>query len=395
MIDESPHNLDPVDPHIEKKRLLFLVTEFYYFKSHKINVATTAMENGFDVTVAARLTDDSSENYDFQVINLNWNRSGSLLSSALQFLPELYRVRKAIKKTKPDILHNIALKPSIIGSLAAMGTNTKVINSINGLGFVFYSKSVFARIAQGVCGLVMRLSVRANNARIVLQNRDDKNLAYERMGIPHTHLRLIAGSGVDTNHFNFSPEPSEHPFKFLILARLLYIKGVQIAVAAHKILREQGFEQELIICGERDTGNPSAIPANIIAQWSKIPGIKLNGQVEDVRSQISSSHVVVHPALGGEGLPKALLEAAGSARALIASDVSGNREIVIPGETGLLVPPDNPEALAGAMRRTMEQPAERRRWANAARAKAEAEFSLPQVLDQHAALYREFLPAPS
>jgi len=392
MNDKSPRVLSDLSLHGDKRRLLFLVTELYYFRSHKIEVAATAAKSGFDVIVAARPDRDLFANDDLRAIALDWRRSGSLIGAAFQFFPELYRVRKILNEVKPDVLHNIALKPAILGSLAAVGTNTKVINSINGFGFVFHDKSVLAKIVQKLCGVILRLSVRANDARIVLQNRDDESFAHSHLGVPRAHLRLIAGSGVDTDSFTPSSEPRGRPFKFLILARLLYIKGIHIAIAAHRILREQGFEQELVICGVRDEGNPSAISADTIARWSEIPGAVFKGQLEDIRPQISDSHVVLHPALGGEGLPKALLEAASSGRAIIASDVSGNREIVISGKTGLLVPPDNPEALAAAMRRAMEQPEERHSWATAARTRVEAEFSLTSVLDQHSSLYREFLP---
>jgi glycosyltransferase involved in cell wall biosynthesis len=391
MSDRSPHE-SPASNKLrgDKKRLLYLVTELYYFRSHKFDVAASAAQSGLDVVVAARRGNEAHVDHDFKFIDLNWKRSGSLLGAALQFFPELYRVRRVIKIVAPDILHNISLKPAIVGSLAALGTNTKVVNSINGFGFVFHDKSMLARIAQKFCGAVVRLSVRANDARIVLQNRDDEAFAHQYMDVPKTHLRLIAGSGVDVNKFTAGPEPEEEPFKFLILARLLYIKGIQVAVTAHSFLRERGLSQELVICGERDEGNPSAIPADEVARWSKIPGVTFAGQLEDVRSQISESHIVMHPALGGEGLPKALLEAAASGRAMIASDVSGNREVVIHEETGLLVKPNSPEVLADAMQRVMNHPLERSQWAKAARNKAVEEFSLTRVLDQHTALYREF-----
>ncbi len=374
---------------ITGKRLLFLVTEFYYFESHKKDVANTAAAIGFDVTVAARCGERSDKAINFDVVHLNWRRSNSLLGSALNFFPELWRVRRLIKKMRPDVLHNIALKPAILGSLGALGTPTRVINSINGLGFVFFDRSLLATMAQKFCGAVLRQSTRANDAQVIFQNRDDVAYARANLSIPEAHLKLIAGSGVDTSVFGAIPEPDEKPFRFLILARLLYIKGIQTAIAAHKILQSRGFDHELAICGEADDGNPSNIPADVISQWARTPGVDFKGQVDDVPARIAQGNVVLHPALGGEGIPKALLEAASCARAMVASDISGNREVVIPGETGLLVPPDDPTALADAMQYMMEHPGERARWAKAARAKVEAEFSLPHVLDQHAALYRQ------
>ena len=376
----------------DKKRLLFLVTEYYYFRSHKIAVADTAAQAGFEVVVAARPDNGSPTPENFEMKGLNWRRSGSLLGAAFQFLPELLRVRRLLRDVKPDVLHNIALKPAIIGSLAAMGSNIKVVNSINGFGFVFHDQSILAIIAQKICGLILRISVRTNDARIVLQNKDDEIFVRSHLNLPERHVSLIAGSGVDTAEFSIQPEPAEGPFKFLILARLLYIKGIQIAIDAHSSLRSQGHTSELVICGGHDAGNPSSIPAGMIAQWDKIPGVTFKGQLADVRPLIAQCHVVLHPALGGEGLPKALLEAAASGRAMIASDVRGNREVVIPNKTGLLVPPGRPEALAEAMGWIMNHPDARKEWAEAARAKVITEFALTIILEQHMALYREFAP---
>ncbi len=388
---EPPRN-SPVaerQPH-DKKRLLFLVTEFYYFRSHKMAVADRAAQTGFDVIVAARPDNSCPTPKTFEVRDLNWRRSGSLLGAAFQLLPELLRVRRLLRDVKPDVLHNIALKPAIIGSLAAMGTNVKVVNSINGFGFLFHDQSILAKIAQKVCGAVLRLSTRTNDARIVLQNKDDEEFVRSHLKLPERHVRLIAGSGVDTAEFTPQPEPTEGPFKFLILARLLYIKGIQIAVDAHANLRSRGHTSELVICGTHDAGNPSSIPPSLIAQWSKIPGVTFSGQVTDVRPLIAQCHTVLHPALGGEGLPKALLEAAASGRPMIASDVRGNREVVVPDETGLLVPSGSPEALAEAMDWIIGHPVERAHWAKAARARVISKFALNIILEQHSALYREF-----
>lgn len=373
----------------DKKRLLFLVTEFYYFRSHKMAVADTAARAGFDVIVAARPDSSAPTPKNFELKELNWRRSGSLLGAAFQFLPELLRVRRLLRDVRPDVLHNIALKPAIIGSLAAIGRDVKVVNSINGFGFVFHDQSILAKIAQTICGMILRLSVCANDARIVLQNKDDEVFVRSKLKLSERHVRLIAGSGVDTAEFSPQLEPTDGPFKFLILARLLYIKGIQIAVAAHSILRTKGLSSELVVCGGHDIGNPSSIPADMIAQWAQIPGVTFTGQLSDVRPLIAQSHAVLHPALGGEGLPKALLEAAASGRVMVASDVRGNREVVIPSETGLRVPPGSPEALAEAMEWIMSHPDERIQWGKAARAKVVREFALAIILEQHSALYRE------
>ena len=373
---------------MRRKRLLILLTEYYYFESHKEDLAVAGAEEGYDVFVAARRGASSiPANAPFTFIDLDWKRSSSLVLSALRFLPELGRVRGVIADIRPDVLHNIALKPTVMGSLAAVGQNMAVINSINGLGFVFYARSVFARAAQAFCGWALRRSVARNNARVVLQNRDDADYMRDRLQIPAANVDLVRGSGVHIAQFPVLPEP-QAPVRFLVIGRLLFMKGIDVAVAAFQILRARGVDCELVFAGGRDPGNPSAIPESTLAAWSALPGVSFLGHVTDIRSVIGTAHVVMQTTVMGEGLPKSLLEAAACQRPLIATDVPGNREVVVNGETGLLVPPNDPPALADAMMRLAQDAALRRRLGEAARSKVEREFSAALIHAQHRALYK-------
>ncbi|MBT5566013.1 MAG: glycosyltransferase family 4 protein [Rhodospirillaceae bacterium] len=371
-------------------RILFLVTESYYFASHKMELAAAAVEAGYNVTVAARC--DNVEQFagaDFKVVPLAWKRTGSILSAVFGLVPDLLRVRAVLAHENPDVVHNISLKPAIIGSIAAFGRKVKVINSVNGFGYVFYARSLLAKAVQLGCGFVLRQSAKRNDARIVLQNREDATYAREGMGIKDGQVRMIRGSGIDTERFVPQTEPKSPPMRFLILARLLHMKGIQVAVAAFELLRQQGVDAELVVCGAPDSGNPSSIPDALVKKWSDVSGVTFKGQVADVRSEIAESHVVMLPALGGEGLPRALLEAAAMERPLLATDIGGNREIVIPWETGMLVPPDDPEALASAMAWMASHPADRERLGKAARQKVLGEFSSELIRSQHVTLYQD------
>ncbi len=371
------------------KRLLILVTEYYYFRSHKQDLAKCAKESGFDVRVATRIGNHTPDRDGISAINVDWTRSNSLVRAATQFFPEVLNVRRLLKQNAPTVLHNIALKPSIIGSLAALNIDVKVINSVNGFGFLFYDRSILARIAQKICGFILRLSIKRNGAVIVLQNKDDLRFAEATLGVRKDRLRLIPGSGVDTEQFKLATPCQGPSFRFLVLARLLRIKGIEIAIDAHKTLRASGYTQELVVCGGYDPDNPSAISPETVSRWSDIPGITFMGHVEDVRPVLTDSDVVVQPSLGGEGLPKSLLEAAAFAKPMIASDVPGNREIVLNDITGLLVEPGNADSLAEAMKWAMTHPDSLVQWGTAARQKVVAEFSAQRIMAQHAQLYSD------
>jgi glycosyltransferase involved in cell wall biosynthesis len=93
-----------------------------------------------------------------------------------------------------------------------------------------------------------------------------------------------------------------------------------------------------------------------------------------------------------EGMPNVLLEASATGLPIVATDVGGNREVVLDGITGFLVPPRNPEALAEAVLRMMDLPEEKRReMGKAARKHVEDNFSLDRVVDMWEALYKELL----
>jgi len=378
-------NPEPARP----KRLLFLVTEFYFFDALRKELIRGARKQGYEIFVAGRCRPGDLERAagEVTIVPFDWKRSPSILVSLAYVLPDLMRIGRVLTDVRPDVLHNIALKPSILGSLAAMGRKVTVINAIHGFGFVFMSRAPVARIVQAACGLVLKLSARFNEALILLINRHDLALVRGGMGVPASHLRLIHGTGIDLAAFMPLAEPPAAPFRFLVIGRLLYMKGIHIVVEALRLLRERGFAAELTLCGSPDPDNPSSIPEDVLAAWKQRPGLVFAGQVADVRPYIAACHVLVLPSLGGEGLPRALSEAAASGRALIATDIPGSTEIVIDRETGLVVPPNDAAALADAMQWMMEHPAERQAFARAGRALMEREFSSERVADAHAALY--------
>lgn len=382
--------MDSTQP--QKPRILFVVTEFYYFASHKMDLAAAASKAGFDVYVAAHCSGEEVKQHPgITVVPLSWRRSGSIFVALFSVIPDVFRVMAVMAKVKPSVIHNISLKPAIVGSIAALGRKVRVLNSINGFGFVFHAQSLVARMVQWGCGFVLKVSAKRKDGRVILQNADDASYVTERMGLDASQVRLIRGSGINPDLFQPLPEPPSPPVRFVILARLLKMKGIQVAIAAHNLLQKRGVDTELVVCGASDPGNPSSIANQQVQRWSLIPGVTFKGQVADVRPVISESHVVLHPALGGEGLPRALLEGAALELPLIASDIAGNREIVLQGETGLLVPPNNVEKLADAMEWLATHPAEREQWGKAGRQKILSEFTAGYVQAQHESLYAEVL----
>jgi glycosyltransferase involved in cell wall biosynthesis len=172
---------------------------------------------------------------------------------------------------------------------------------------------------------------------------------------------------------------------------MLRIKGVAELVAAFRTLRRGGSTARLVLAGAPDPENPAAIPEETIRGWAGEPGIAWLGHVDDVRTVWAESHIAVLASLGGEGIPMSLMEAAACGRPLVATDVPGCREIVVPGETGLLVPPRNPAALADALARMIADPDLRRRCGAAARARIADGLDAESVGRETVGIYRALM----
>jgi glycosyltransferase involved in cell wall biosynthesis len=104
---------------------------------------------------------------------------------------------------------------------------------------------------------------------------------------------------------------------------------------------------------------------------------------------LAESHIVCLPSFYGEGVPKSLIEAAAAGRPIVTTDMPGCREIVHHEDNGLLVPPRDAEALAGALTRLLTNSDERRRMSIRGRIRAEQEFGLNAVIQKTLALYAE------
>ena len=183
---------------------------------------------------------------------------------------------------------------------------------------------------------------------------------------------------------------TDSPFTLGLAAHLLQDKGVETLVRAQEILSERGLQIRVLLAGARNASNPALTPEETLARWRGREDPLLLGNVDDISAVWAHAHVAVLPSTG-EGLPKSLLEPAACCRPLIVIDVPDCREIMRPDVTDLLVPPDNPAALANAIERLMKDRALRLRLDAAARQTAVAEFSSASVGAQIVRLYTRML----
>lgn len=366
-----------------KPVLVYLVTEDWYFMSHRLPMALAAQSAGYDVHVITQVTKDgaSIEALGFRLHPIVWRR-GSM--SPIAFLTNLLVVRGLYRDIAPDLVHHVGVQPSIVGSLAASGLECLRLNALAGLGFTFTSATLKAQAMRPIFRALLRHVLGNPRAAVLVQNPNDR-AAVSALSVVDEKIFMIGGSGVETDRLLPLPEPAG-PVTMAFVGRLLDDKGLRTLVRAHQILLQRGADIRLLIAGEPDSANPASIPPDEIATWAKYPGLELLGHVTDIREVWKAAHIAVLPSRR-EGLPKSLLEAAACGRPIVATDVPGCREIARQDINALLVPPDDSEALVDAIGRLAGDAELRRRFGLAGRAIVEAEFSAARIGQQTVALY--------
>ncbi|MCE3230185.1 MAG: alpha-D-QuiNAc alpha,3-galactosyltransferase [Alphaproteobacteria bacterium] len=374
----------------QTKKLVFLVTELGYFCSHRLNLALAAKQAGFEITVVTNCTQRpnspaiEAQLNGFSLYHLPFHRSRLNPIAEVQTLWQLWR---AYRRLRPDIVHQVALKPVIYGTLCArLARVPRIVNALGGMGYLFTHRSVRSTIIKPLMALAFRILLTHRRCALILQNPDDVELMTPLVG--RDKIQLIRGSGIDLNTFYPTEEPPSPPVKAVMVSRLLWSKGIGELVEAASLLKQEGVPLEIQVAGDLDPQNPASVSPETLSAWKEENGVIWLGARTDIAEVYHQAHIAVLPSYR-EGLPKSLLEAAACGKPIVTTDVPGCREVVISGENGLLVPPRNGIALAKALRTLVEYPELRVRMGKLSRRKAEQEFDEKKVIEQTLAIYHE------
>lgn len=371
------------------KKLLFVVNVDWFFISHRLPIALEARQNGYEVHIATGVTDKLCElqSYGFEVHPLGLTRGGIAPINTVKTLCELCRV---FRKVKPDLVHLITIKPVLLGGLAARWLRVPaVVSAVSGLGYIFTATGPVAKIRRWVVGKIYSLVLDHYNQTVIFQNLDDCETLVSAAGLSYEKVEIIRGSGVDLNQYVFKPEPSGIPV-VLLPARLLADKGVFEFVQSARRLHDKGISARFVLAGMVDVGNPTGVSEAKLDDWRSEGTVEYWGYRSDMPQVIANSNLVVLPSYR-EGLPKVLLEAAASGRAVVTSNVAGCRDAIKPGVTGLLVPARDAECLAQAIEQLLTNPKLRAEMGLAGRQLAEEEFDVRAVVDKHILIYRRLI----
>jgi glycosyltransferase involved in cell wall biosynthesis len=317
---------------------------------------------------------------------LRLSRSGTHpveLARAFRDLARLYR------RVCPSVVHLVALKPVLLGGLAARVRRLNpVVLAVPGRGSVFSSPGIVAAVRRWLAVRMYALAYRRGHTRVIVQNAEDRDYFVGRRVFAADDVRLIRGSGVNMKDFRPQPEPSGPPV-VVLASRMLREKGISDFVAAAMQLRQRGVVGRFVLVGEPDPGNPHSHGREELEHWVAQGAVEWWGFRADMQRVFAQSHLVCLPTFYGEGVPKVLIEAAACGRAIITTDMPGCRDVVRNGHNGLLVPPRDVPALAEALNKLISNAALRREMGQHGRALAEREFDLSAVVDQTLRIYRE------
>jgi glycosyltransferase involved in cell wall biosynthesis len=372
-----------------KPKILFFITEDWFFCSHFINRAIEAQRQGYEVTVVTHVQNHGNKitSYGLKLIPVKLVRRGMNPLKELRLIWKLIRIFKFVK---PDLVHNIALKPIFYGSIAAFIARVPfIINAPVGMGYVFSSEKRRAKFLRPLVLSVYRFLFSPAKVNVIFENPDDLQMMTNAGIVSCDRAILIRGAGVDLKLFSPQQEAEGMPV-VILAARMLWDKGVGEFVEAARILKKDGIECRMVLIGDPDPGNPASIEEQTLRDWHVEGIVEWWGHRENMVEMFALSNIVVLPSYR-EGLPKVLLEAASCGRAIVTTDVPGCREIVHHNENGLLVPSHDSKSLAGSIKTLIENPKLRASMGMLGREIVEAEFSEEIVVSQTMAFYKEKL----
>lgn len=304
----------------------------------------------------------------------------------------LGRYLRVLRKVKPDVFLGYTAKPNIYGSIAARTLGIPVINNVAGLGTAFIKQGWLTKVVTKLYRIALR-----NASTVFFQNPEDLALFVSGRMVRRDRARLLPGSGLDLSFFK--PQEGiareDQEVRFLLVARLLWDKGIREYVEAAQSVRQAYPHTRFQILGFADVENRTAVPRTEIDRWAAEGVIEYLGHSDDVRPFIAAADCVVLPSYR-EGLPRILLEAGAMGKPLIATDVPGCRHVVADGENGFLCTVRSAKSLAEAMTRMIElSPPQRRALGASARQRVELNFDEKIVIERYLAAVQEAIGNPA
>jgi len=374
---------------MNNKKLLIVTNVDWFLISHRLVLAKAASKNGWQVYVACEDTGRGNEIAVDGITFIDFPLSRSGTNPIKEY--KLYkRFLKLYKEIQPDVVHQITIKPVVYGSLAAQKVGIKgIVNAISGMGYMF---------TEGRIGILQKLILylmkkgSKNNVSFIFQNNEDKNVLIKHNVLDKCNsIYLIKGSGIDLVKFAFTPQQFTDSIKILFASRMLWDKGIREIKEAAEYLKDKYKDKiQFILIGKADDENRTSVSAEYLKSSSDGNYIIWKGHVENVLEEYKSSNIVLLPSYR-EGLPKNLIEACAIGRPIVTTNAIGCKDCVDEGINGYKVPIKNGLALAEAIEKLINNPNAMIKMGKESRIKAEKEFNVDNVINDHLRIYNSSL----
>ncbi|WP_338911165.1 glycosyltransferase family 4 protein [Mycetohabitans rhizoxinica] len=308
----------------------------------------TLVRMGVDVVVMAPVDDTlpRARELNVRVIPLELSAKGTNPLRDLMLVRTLVTRYRALK---PDLVFHYTIKPNIYGSIAAKLAGVPCIAVTTGLGYAFVNTNLVARVAKALYRFAFRFA-----REVWFLNGDDRQDFVAQRLVDPAKTQVLPGEGIDLAHFApRAASVSDGHVRFLLIARMLWDKGVGEYVEAARLVRAVYPQAVFQLLGATDVANPSAISAEQMRTWVAEGVIEYLGTTQDVRDIIARADCLVLPSYR-EGVPRTLLEGAAMAKPLVATKAIGCREVVVDGENGLLCAPRDAADLARKLQHIIE-----------------------------------------
>ena len=370
------------------RKILICLNAAWNLVNFRAGLIRSLIANGYEV-VAVAPSDEYAprlEKLGCRYVPLPMDSKGTHPGRDMQLL---WRFLRLLRRERPDVFLGYTVKPNIYGSLAAHALGIPVVNNIAGLGTAFMKDGWLTRLVR----LLYRLAF-ARSRRVFFQNDDDQQAFVEAGLVRCGQADRLPGSGIDLQGFSQVPNPSREgrKFRFLLVARMLWDKGVGEYVEAARLVRRKFPNVEFYLLGFLDVQNPAAISREQMDAWVAERAVYYLGATDDVRPHIAAADCIVLPSYYREGVPRTLLEAAAIGRPIITTNAVGCREVVEDGVNGFLCRPRDDADLAEKLERMITlSPEARAKMGRSGREKMEREFDERIVIDRYLAIIEEIL----
>ena len=369
-------------------KIILIANTDWYLHHFRISLARFLRVQGMDVVL---VSPSGRYAHEIQAEGFRWRKWQVERQTINPFkeIKALFGLVRIFRDEDPSLVHLHTIKPVLYGSLATKFVKVPaLIRSITGRGYVFLGDDVRTLFLRFLVKGIYRYAIRSDSNATIFENETDRQYFLKEGLINPTNTYLIEGVGVDTDYFVPTPEPTGSPV-IVLPSRMLWDKGVGTFVDAIRALKNK-VAARFVLVGEPDPGNPANIELNQIKSWENEGLVEWWGWQADMRSVFAACHIVVLSSFA-EGIPTVLLEAAASGRAIVATDVPGCRDVVIDGKTGMLVPKQNPTALAEALETLVRHPEMRRAMGQAGRENVVIRFAATRVNEKTFRIYQKYL----